>query len=97
MINKVQLINKNAFASPPVNVFRDVDMVQIRDIINTLTDLVGELLMHEFKIDYASKSSAVDAGELYEMAIDDDFFYICVEAGEAGSARWKRLALLYSP
>ncbi len=33
------------------------------------------------------------AGELMELVICDDFLYICVEAGGAGVARWKRAPL----
>jgi hypothetical protein len=91
--NKVQLIDKNAFATPPINVFRDVDMVQIRNIINALTNLIGEILVHPaLNITFATKTGN-EAGELFEMAIDDDYLYICVENGDAGYARWKRVVL----
>lgn len=50
----------------------------------------------ENTVSYGSKSSAVDAGTLGELSVDDDYLYICVVAGGAGSATWKRLALMIS-
>ena len=44
-------------------------------------------------IGFGSKYSATDQGQLLEMSIDDDFLYICVQAGEAGNASWKRAPL----
>ena len=44
-------------------------------------------------LEFATKSSSVDAGELKQMAFDDDWLYICVEAGEAGEATWKKIAM----
>ena len=44
-------------------------------------------------IGYGSKYSALDAGFLLEISVDDDFMYICVEAGAVGNARWKRVPL----
>lgn len=40
-----------------------------------------------------AKSSAIDAGSFGEMSLDDDFIHICVVAGGAGSATWKRFQL----
>lgn len=40
-----------------------------------------------------TKSSSVDAGELWETSIDDDYLYICVQAGTAGNAIWKKTVL----
>jgi|LSQX01.2.fsa_nt_gb hypothetical protein len=48
-----------------------------------------------FEIEYATKSSSVHAGNLFDIAIDDDYFYVCVEAGASGQARWKRSPLIY--
>ena len=42
---------------------------------------------------YGSKYSALDAGTLLDMSVDDDFLYICVESGTVGNARWKRIPL----
>jgi hypothetical protein len=39
------------------------------------------------------KSSSVDAGILNEMSVDDDYLYICVQGGSAGSAIWKKSLL----
>lgn len=44
-------------------------------------------------IEYATKSSAVDAGTLGQMAYDDDWLYICVVEGAPGSAIWKKTAI----
>ena len=41
--------------------------------------------------------NSVDAGTLGELSVDDDYLYICVIAGGAGSATWKRAALSQSP
>ena len=48
-----------------------------------------------FDIEYATKSSSIHAGNLFDIAIDDDFLYVCVEAGDEGNARWKRSPLIY--
>ena len=40
-----------------------------------------------------AKSSALDAGTEREMSIDNDYAYICVQTGIAGSAIWKRMVL----
>ena len=40
-----------------------------------------------------SKSSSSSSGMLGELSVDDDFIYICVSAGTAGSATWKRFQL----
>ena len=45
-------------------------------------------------IPFATKQSSVDAGALGEMSIDDDYLYVCVVAGGAGAATWKRTAIL---
>lgn len=42
-----------------------------------------------------SRYSDTHPGTLAETSVDDDYLYICVTAGEAGSARWKRVALNY--
>lgn len=39
-----------------------------------------------------AKYSATDSGELFEKSITDDFLYICIVAGEAGHAAWKKIA-----
>lgn len=37
-----------------------------------------------------AKSSASDAGLFGEISIDNDYLYVCVQSGEAGSAIWKK-------
>ncbi len=45
-------------------------------------------------IKYAAEPPApTAAGELMELVICNDFLYICVVAGEAGIAKWKRAPL----
>ena len=39
------------------------------------------------------KSSSTDAGEFGDMSITDDYLYICVSGGNAGTATWKRIPL----
>lgn len=39
------------------------------------------------------KSSQSDAGYFGQVSLEDDFLYICVKAGEAGSAVWKKTIL----
>lgn len=47
-------------------------------------------------LEYATKSSAVDAGSLGQMAYDDDWLYICVVEGAPGSAVWKKTAIAFA-
>lgn len=44
-------------------------------------------------ITYGTKYTGTDSGTLFQMSIDDDFLYICVVAGEAPDAIWKRIPL----
>ncbi len=39
------------------------------------------------------KSSAIDAGNVGEMSIENDYIYVCVQTGVAGSAIWKKAVL----
>ena len=39
------------------------------------------------------KKTGVDPGVLFQMSITDDYLYICVFPGEAGTAIWKRTVL----
>lgn len=39
------------------------------------------------------KSSSLDAGTVGEISIENDFIYVCVQAGIAGSAIWKKAVL----
>lgn len=48
-------------------------------------------------VPYGAKQSSVDAGQVGEMSVDDDYLYICVTTGGAGLATWKRTAILQSP
>jgi hypothetical protein len=44
-------------------------------------------------VGWGEKSSVTDAGVLLQMSVTDDYLYVCVKAGEAGSAVWKRTIL----
>jgi hypothetical protein len=44
-------------------------------------------------VGWGSKNSSTDPGTLFQMSIDDDYLYMCVAAGSAGHARWKRTVL----
>jgi hypothetical protein len=44
-------------------------------------------------VGWGAKSSATDPGALFEMSVTDDYLFVCVRAGEAGSAVWKRTIL----
>jgi hypothetical protein len=44
-------------------------------------------------VPFGAKYSVLNAGTQGEISIDDDFLYVCVESGIAGSARWKRIPL----
>lgn len=46
------------------------------------------------EIEYATKNSTTDEGILKQLAIDDDFLYICTTAGTAGNAIWKKTMLV---
>jgi len=39
------------------------------------------------------KSSAIDAGNVGEITIENDYLYVCVQTGIAGSAIWKKSVL----
>lgn len=43
-----------------------------------------------------AKYSATHAGMLHETSCDDDYMYICVVAGTAGNAIWKKTPLFKS-
>ena len=44
-------------------------------------------------MEFGSRFTGVHAGTVGEMTHDDDFLYICVEGGDVGIARWKRIPL----
>lgn len=50
-----------------------------------------------YYIPSGSKQSSVDAGTFGETSLDDDYLYVCVQTGSAGSAIWKQTAILQSP
>jgi hypothetical protein len=45
-------------------------------------------------IPWGSKSSSVDEGVLGETSMIDDWLFLCVQAGTAGNAKWKKIPLL---
>jgi len=50
----------------------------------------------EMQIGSGAKYSSTDAGTLNQLSLDDDYLYICVETGTAGSAKWKKTPLFLS-
>lgn len=44
-------------------------------------------------ITYGEKFTGVSPGILNEIAVSDDFLYVCVVGGDAGTAVWKRIPL----
>ena len=42
------------------------------------------------------KKTGIDAGYLGEISITDDYLYVCVLAGIAGEAKWKKLPMFIS-
>jgi hypothetical protein len=40
-----------------------------------------------------AKASSTDAGTFGQMSLTDDYLYICVQSGTAGSAIWKKTSL----
>ena len=45
---------------------------------------------------YGSRSSATDPGKRGELWYDDDYMYLCVTSGVAGSAVWKKFPIMKS-
>ncbi|HSW67352.1 MAG TPA: hypothetical protein VLH16_02105 [Bacteroidales bacterium] len=45
---------------------------------------------------FGDKYSSVHAGELGQFSLADDYLYVCVKAGTAGNAIWKKTVLFYS-
>ena len=41
-----------------------------------------------------AKETGVDAGELWQLSLTDDYIYVCVTAGVIGVAVWKK-ALMF--
>lgn len=44
-------------------------------------------------VGWGAKSSAADPGVLLQMSVSDDYLFVCVKAGVAGQAVWKRAIL----
>lgn len=42
------------------------------------------------------KKSSLDAGYFGEKSLTDDYLYVCVQAGTAGNAKWKRMLMFES-
>ena len=61
---------------------------QFADLIDSMFNKTDDMLS-------GAKTSAVDAGILWQMSIEDDYIYICVKTGTAGNAIWKK-ALLFA-
>lgn len=70
--------------------------IVVTETINAIYLLHDLPSINEY-ISYGSKYSSVHAGELFDISIDNDFLYICVQTGTAGNAIWKKTALMQSP
>ena len=57
----------------------------------TLTN--ANVIKDKVKILSGVKNSSIDPGNLGELSITDDYCYICVQTGVAGSAIWKKFVL----
>jgi hypothetical protein len=71
---------------------RTVDVNITEDVIEYNVELQSIIELNN--IEYATKSSAVDAGMFGDKAFDDDYLYICTKSGAAGSAIWKKILLI---
>lgn len=75
-----------------LNRFRGDNEIQAFEKINAWFIFLLEYIEAQ-TLTYATKSSAIDEGEMGQMSYDDDWLYICVETGIAGSAKWKKIAM----
>jgi hypothetical protein len=57
---------------------------------NDFTDIYKEKITGVF----GSKSTSIDAGDLCDISVDNDYLYICVQTGTAGNAIWKKCILM---
>lgn len=49
------------------------------------------------RIDTGPKSSSIDEGYYGQISLTDDYLYLCVVAGTAGNATWKKIAMFNCP
>ena len=62
-----------------------------QDFLDSLKGEAGEDGSAAFG--FGTKQTGVDAGVLKEVSFDNDYMYVCVIAGEAGVAVWKKSVL----
>jgi hypothetical protein len=68
--------------------------VVIEETNPVIIELGYVLLSGSDNIPFGTKTSAVDAGRVGEIWIDNDYLYLCVSAGTAGNALWKKIPLM---
>jgi hypothetical protein len=73
-------------------------ITELANVVNrnnkTIVRNIKDIQSTTYVVPFGTKRSEFDAGAVGEMSVDDDFFYICVTAGSAGNAIWKRTALI---
>ena len=53
----------------------------------------GEIIFVSGLLSEGAKTSATDAGTFGQMSLTDDYLFVCVRTGEAGSAIWKKTSI----
>ena len=53
----------------------------------------GEIIFVSGLLSEGAKASATDAGTFGQMSLTDDYLFVCVRTGEAGSAIWKKTSI----
>lgn len=76
--------------------YRNKEVLQTFAVTESINDIY---LLHDLPsipdfISYGTKQSAVHAGDLFDVSVDDDYLYICVSGGTAGNAIWKRTSII---
>ena len=77
-----------------VKLVNDEVFVSIEETTPHIIELGYVLLSTGDKIPFGTKSSASDAGQAGEIWIDNDYLFLCVIAGTAGNAVWKKIPLM---
>jgi hypothetical protein len=66
-------------------------------LVGGITNTHWQAATATFYVPYGSKQSSIDAGQVGELSVDDDYMYVCVISGGAGSATWKKIPLILNP
>lgn len=74
----------------------------VQEVVINLLDEPPTVVINVFEnvaavvFDDTPKQTGVDSGYLGQMAVTNDWIYICVLPGPTGVAVWKRFALYYT-